>query len=243
MLTKPSLTIFGCSWACGEWNTTDDTRQSFKVVHPGLTEYLSDSFTVKNHAKIANSLWDILFTVQNFLDFPRLVETKIMVFQTSPGRFKNHQVFGVEVNDIMSTHTTLKYFFTELVEIWYIKLQQLAEKHNTHIYLCGSLSDLELNALKLYDRLIPVCESWQQLLYPEHVASVIPVALDDFTVVDIKNSNNQALLQDTLNYLDNSFAEFDVVRSTGIYGPIDFHPTRESHRVIAEHIKQFLKSK
>jgi hypothetical protein len=37
-----SITIIGCSWACGEWGVAD-TAQGYRVLHPGTEQYLREA--------------------------------------------------------------------------------------------------------------------------------------------------------------------------------------------------------
>jgi hypothetical protein len=237
------LLITGCSWACGEWDNMQGTNRMV-LSHPGVTKYLSEDFTVTNIAKGGGSNWTSCYSIENYLR--HVVNPKddleIIVFQTDPLRPGIANVFNVDYSNLINNANNLYELHQTLVEIFYIKLNSIAENHNCKIHLVGAYSDLDLETLSLYPRrLVALCPSWIKLLNNQHNPSVIPLTINPLTVEFCKEQNRLDLCDELFRISEYNFIEAEQLMESSMFGPAygDFHPSRSSHEILANYIRQF----
>jgi hypothetical protein len=237
------LIIVGCSWGCGEW--TYSPEKTLALNHPGLNEYLSTDYTVVNLSECGASNWQTCFSLRNYLEYrvDRQEPVKIFVIQTDASRAKVSDKFDVDYESMLQKSTGLEDYYKTLLEIFYIKLHNLAEQYGVKIHMIGGLTDLDLESMSLYNNLVPCCESWIKLLEPTHQPSQIPLVLDSKLFVQAKKHNNINLVEDVINCSDQSFVRAQQLMETDYFGPGfgDYHPSRKAHEVLSNYIKNYLK--
>jgi hypothetical protein len=237
------LIIVGCSWACGEW--INDRENTLSLSHPGLSEYLSDKYSVINLSRQGASNWQSVFSLRNYLEYqvdPQ-ESTQIFVVQTDASRSAVGDKFDVDYESILQKIDRLKDYYRIFLEIFYIKLHNLAEQYGVKIHMIGGLTDLDLETMLLYNNLQPCCESWIKLLDHTHQLSTIPLVLDSKFLVNAKKNNKINLVEDIINHSDQKFLRAQQLMETEYFGPAfgDFHPSRKGHEVLANYIKNYLK--
>jgi hypothetical protein len=236
------LLIAGCSWSCGEWDNVPDTNH-LKVSHPGITEYLSANFAVVNISKPYGSNWNSCYAVENYLRHVISPKDKleIIVFQTDPMRDNQAKVFDVDYRTLISDAADIHSLHQTLVEIFYIKLNQLAERHHCRIHVVGGHTDLCMETLSLYPRLVALCPSWIKLLDSHHNPSVISLIIDSRSVELCKKQNRLDLCDEFFKESESSFLHTDRLLQSDMFGPAysDFHPSRKGHEVMADYIADF----
>jgi len=237
------LIIVGCSWGCGEWR--NGTENTLELNHPGITEYLSKDYTVVNLSKSGASNWQTTFSLRNYLEHrvDRQESVKIFVIQTDASRSITSDKFNVDYESILEKSSGIKDYYKTLLEIFYIKLHNLAEQYEIKIHMIGGLTDLDFESMSLYNNLVPCCESWIKLLDPTHQPSQIPLILDPKLLVRAKKHNKINLVEDIITCSDQSFLRAQQLMETDYFGPAfgDFHPSRKGHNVLASYIKNYLK--
>jgi len=236
------LLITGCSWACGEWDNAQETKELI-VSHPGITNYLSENFVVTNIAKPGGSNWTSCYAIENYLRHVISPKDKleIIVFQTDPLRTALAEVFDVGYTKLINDAADLRGLHQTLVEIFYIKLNFIAESHNCNIHVVGGLTDLDLEILSLYPRLVALCPSWIKLLNNQHTPSAIPLIFNHRSVELCKKQNRLDLCDELFSASESNFFEAEQLMESDMFGPAygDFHPSRKGHKIIAEYITQF----
>lgn len=242
-MSSNTLAIFGDSWACGEVDTPTGSSDSYQVTHAGINEYLSTTFKIQNFSAVGASNWTTLKKINSYLRFAQDIELQstVLIVQSSPGWMKHSREFGVDYAMLANRHSKFTYFYNELTEIWYIKLQELAEKFNTEFYLLGGQSDLDINTLAFYNRLKCMTESWTKLLYGNHQPTTIPIQPDPRVIQFVKNLNNQQLTKSIMEHYDTCIYEYVEIMNLDTMGPVDFHPNRKGHDVLSNQILFFLK--
>jgi hypothetical protein len=238
------LAIFGDSWACGEWDTPDGSAESYQITHGGITEYLKDQFDISNYAVGGNSLWQLALMLDRYFDMARALPprpTHCLVIQTSADRVRECERFGIDYDQIIDQSVDIEAFYASLVDIWYHKLEAICLKYQTKVYLVGGLSDLDLSRLTHSPNLIPLCPSWLELIYPSHQITQVPMVPDLRLFDRIATRKNHQLMQSILNHYDSRFLEFNHISNLPTFGPIDFHPNRQGHELLAKHISNFFK--
>jgi hypothetical protein len=233
------LVLVGCSWGCGEMNST-----CTGVTHPGLGQYLSDSYDVVNLSRIGSSNWQNCFALRNYLNYVKnFDEYCIVVLQTDAYRRQACEKYLVDYNQLFENSHDLKHFYEQSLEIFYIKLNNLAEEFQTKIYLAGGLTDLALDIISMYTNLVPMCESWIKLMDPSHQPSIIPLIVSPELFKNAKQHNRLDLLEQISNHSDLNFLKAQKLMETEWFGPTfgDFHPSRKGHELLANYIKEFLK--
>jgi len=243
------LIIFGSSWSAGEWAIDDSIGTELKLIHPGMSEYLSDTFKVVNFSKGSSSLWKIIYSIHNYcemsyVDIENTVNpAKIIVFQNDPFMSALSEKFNVDYQRIFSECTDLKNLYQTLTEIFYIKLSELQQKYKIDIYLCGGASDIDINLLALYPNLKLLCESWIKLLDDSHIPSVIPLQWSRDSLPITRKYGRLDLCEQIIDASDNNFASLQKLLESKYIGPVfgDYHPNRLGHEVMANYIKNFFK--
>lgn len=240
------LLIFGDSWSLGTWRQAEENQ--LELDDPGLGKILEDSFSVVNLSKGYSSNWQMLYTLWNYLDKIESVDnqSKIILFQTDAFRSRLSEKFDVDYPKIYQQSTGLENFYESLIEIFYIKLNQVAEQFNTKIYLSGTNADVHTGLIEQFPNLVPMCVSWIKLVEPAHKPSVIPLLFDrDF--LKTAKSYNITLCKEIMDYSDESFSKFmSLLENKHFDNPKafgDFHPNLLGHKVMAKYIKDYFKSK
>jgi hypothetical protein len=240
------IAIFGDSWACGEWNTPDGSAQSYQQVHSGINEYLREWYEVQSFAKAGSSNWDILKRIVSYLEFteaaPEKRADKIFVFQSSPNRPERAPEYDVDYDSLYIKHNNIIFLCDELLEIWYIKLQQVAEQFDTQFIMVGGLTDINTNILKLYPRLECMVPSWQQVLNPKHVISSVCLHAEPNTLELAHRVKNSELVKHIMDHSDSTIHGYLDAMDLDTMGPIDNHPSRKGHRIMADIMHNFLET-
>lgn len=234
------LILAGCSWGCGEWLV--GANQVLHVNHPGLSQYLGTDYDVVNLSRGSVSNWQICFAIRNYLTYVKTFDQfKIVVIQTDAYRSAGSEKYHVDHDQLYRESVDLKNFYERNLEVFYIKLNSLAEQFQTKIYLVGGLNDLAIDILPLYNNLVPVCESWIGLMEPTHSTDIIPLILNPDLYTDAKLHKRVDLMEQIANYSDTNFLKAQQLMETDWFGPSfgDFHPSRKGHELLANHIKQF----
>lgn len=232
--------IIGDSWSVGEWH--DAGHNELVCDRPSLDLALSDQFDVLNLSRGGASNWQSFLTAQNYLkNRPRSANDVMIVIQTDAMRMCCSHRSHVDFDPVSTEATDLINLYERLLEIFYIKLDDLARQHQTKIYLVGGLSDLAMDILCLYANLVPVCESWIRLMMPRHEISVVPLLIDADALKTIHASGRMDLLDEALAFSDRRFLQLQTVMETEYIGPAqsDFHPNSKGHQLLADQIKQF----
>ena len=240
---KDKLVIFGDSWPCGEWGNPDPATEEYGVTHPGITAYLSERFKVQNLAAGGSSLWKILRRIEDYLTIDDGIDRtngKFIVFQTSPLRSGLGLESSVDYKSIAERHSSVVEFGNEIIEIWYVRLDEIARRIRSKILIVGGFSDVDINTIGLYENLEVLCPSWQKLLFPEHIDSTIPLRGEKYALEFFREINNPALLDSYLDYIDQQTGHYLNMMDLDTFGPVDFHPNREGHKIMSDRIIEFL---
>lgn len=239
-----TLVIFGDSWGCGEWSYSYDSLPH--VSHPGLSEYLSDTFVVKNFSRPGASLWQTVYAIGSYLANLRNLDVPmpvILVIQTDAGRNYQAEKFHIDYDHICRSGKSLVEIYQTFLQQWYIKLQFLAKRFNTEIYLCGGLTDLYTAALKPHTRLHVVCDSWLRLCDPDTKSSIMPLIMSPEMVKYLHDNHDPSLTQQMMDWLDEAFLPSQNLLESPWMGPgvRNYHPNRLAHQRLSDHIKQFFR--
>jgi hypothetical protein len=236
-MTQPTLLIVGDSWGCGEWTHSGDHQ--LVVNHPGMEEYLGKHFKIVNLSRGYASNWQTCYALWNYLN-TRVndSELKILVLQTDAFRSALHERYHIDLDGIYSQSKNLFHFYEQLIELFYFKLNGIAQQFNTSICLSGGFTDLHTGILPNFDKLVPVCTSWINLLDQRHIPSIIPLRIDPKFFVTAKQHNRHDLCKQIADYSEQHFLELQEMLETNLFGPAhgDFHPSRLGHEVFANHI-------
>lgn len=240
---KDKLVIFGDSWACGEWGHPDPLTNEYGLTHPGINEYLSESFSVQNLAAGGSSLWKILQRIENYLTIGDGIDrTKdtFIVFQPSPLRLSMSKESNVDYKLVADRHSSATEFGNELNEIWYVRLDELAQRINNKIYIVGGFSDVDTTTVGLYKNLEVLCPSWQKLLSPDHPTSSIPIRGEKYALEFFREIGNTKLLESYIEYIDQMTNHYLNMMDLDTIGPVDFHPNQKGHKIMSDFIVDFL---
>jgi hypothetical protein len=239
------LALFGDSWCQGVWSI----RRGNELInsHPGMVEYLSKKYDVVNLSRGGSTLWQILYSVFVYLQTPQLSKDnlKFIVFQTDPFRDAQSNHFSVSYATLFQKSEGIKDFYFRALDMFYIKLNEIAEQFNVKIYLCGGLSDLNIELLTKinnFSNLIVMNESWIKLLYPDHEPSLIPLRIDPNLLQSAIKFQREDLCSDIVSISDSNFIKLQSVLETEYFGEVigDYHPNLKGHNVMAEYIDNFL---
>lgn len=237
-----TLVLFGDSWGCGEWCYQDHSPPF--VSHPGLTEYLGDQFVTKNFSREGASLWQTAYAVRNYLENLRAMNSQpplLVLIQTDAARQAQADKFQVDYDEIYRSGQDIKDIYTKLLEIWYIKLQFMAEQYDTVFYMSGGLTDLDMDSMKLYPRLRALCPSWIQLCEPAIKSSTMPLIMSHHVLKYLHDNHDARLMTQMMDWLDESFLSLQTLLESPWMGPSygDYHPSRLAHQRLSDHIKKF----
>jgi hypothetical protein len=165
-------------------------------------------------------------------------ELKILVLQTDAFRPLLHERYDIDLDSVYSQSTSLFHLYEQLIELFYIKLDGIAQQFDTDIWLSGGVTDLHTGILPSFTKLVPVCTSWIQLLDQRHVPSIIPLRIDPNFFSTAKQHNRYDLCRQISDYSDQHFLGLQEMLETNLFGPAhgDFHPSRLGHQVFANHI-------
>jgi hypothetical protein len=240
-----TLIVVSCSWGCGEWDYHDNNHDlPLTISHPGITEYLADTFKVVNLSRSGISNWQLCYTLHNYLINNPHSNFEVIVVSTDPARSKLSDKY-IDLESIVKKTYNLESLYDELLEIFYHKLEYLAKLHNIKIHLIGGLGDLNINILNSpnFENLVPLCDSWIKLLYNKHVPSSIPLLVRPEILTITKNCKRYDLVDQAINYSDKNFLIRQQLLELDLFGPAygDFHPSRKGHATLANYIKHFFK--
>jgi hypothetical protein len=237
-----TLIIVSCSWGCGEWNHHGDHQLALS--HPGINEYLADTFKVVNLSRSGVSNWQLCYTLHNYLTNNPHSNFEVIVISTDPARSKLSDKY-IDLESIVKKAYNLESLYDELLEIFYHKLEYLAKLHNTKIHLIGGLGDLNMDILNSpnFEHLVPLCNSWIKLLYNSHVPSSIPLLIRPEILTITKSYKRHDLVDQAIEHSDKKFLIRQELLELDLFGPAysDFHPSRKGHHVLSNYIKHFFK--
>jgi hypothetical protein len=212
-----------------------------------MVERLSKNYNVVNQARGGSTLWQILYSVFVYLQTPQLSKDnlKFIVFQTDAFRDIQSKTFAVDYKKLFAESADVKEFYTRALDMFYIKLNEIAKQFNVKIYLCGALSDLNIELLTKinnFSNLIVMNESWVKLMYPDHEPSMIPLRIDPSLLQSAIKFQREDLCNDIVSISDSNFIKLQSVLETEYFGEIigDYHPNLKGHNVMAEYIDNFL---
>lgn len=211
-----------------------------------MTEYLP--YPTLNLSKSGASNWQSLYTMYNYMNQRQHIgqEYNIILFQTDPLREYRSETFDVDVDKSIKTTDSLHNLYVSLVEIFYIKIAELANQFGVPVYIIGGLSDVDPSIFSLYNNSENIiCSSWIHLLYRDHQNSLIPLQLNSEFFSTCKRLGRLDLCDEILNINEQNFMEFNEVVGLDTFGPAlgDFHPSREGHQILAKHIINFVEKK
>jgi hypothetical protein len=240
------LVLFGDSWCQGVWSLHG--KNELVNSHPGMVEQLSKkNYNVINLARGGSNLWQILYSVFVYLRTPQLSteNLKFIVFQTDAVREQQSDKFSINYQTLFHESSDVKDFYVRAAEIFYIKLNEIANQFDVKIYLCGGLSDLSIELLTKinnFSNLIVMNESWVKLLYPGHEPSLIPLRIDPNLLQSAIKFQREDLCSDIVSISDSNFIKLQSVLETEYFGEVigDYHPNLKGHNVMAEYIDNFL---
>lgn len=244
-MTIKKIVLVGDSWGCGEWDNTAFSAPS----HPGLTEYLSDQYVVKNLSRSGNSLWQICYTLESFLD--RIgddKETAYIIIQTDAMRTQNCQDFDINYNESCQHADSLSIVYQILLEKFYYKLQNIGDRYDITIHLIGGLCDVFIEGLCNTSRINVLCASWigliDQAIGTDCTSlnnNIVPVNLRPDIFSKLKKLK-LSLVDEAIDHIDATFFFNQRLIESEYFGPIhgDFHPSRKGHLLLANHIKSTL---
>ena len=237
-MTK-TVIVAGCSWLMGEWHASESNTIS--VCHPGVSEYMPQWCRLKNLSRKSASNWAILEILINYMNQygHMLQDFHIVVFQTDPMRWRRSEVHDVDYGNIITNASSLDQLYQSLCEIWYIKLDQLAQRHNCKIHVMGALSDVDVATVQMYQHLECVSDSWIKLLYPQHNPSPIPLLISSDIFEMLYKFKRYDLVDALMIGADKNFVAFQDAMETEFFGPGygHFHPSRQGHRVLSDYLK------
>jgi len=237
------IVLVGDSWGCGEWDNTTFTTTS----HPGVTEFLSDQFVVKNLSRCGNSLWQLCYTLESFLD--RIgddKETAYILIQTDAMRSQNCHDFDIDYKDLCCNTDSLLILYQAILEKFYYKLQNIGDRYDITIHLVGGICDVFVEGLSQAPCVKVLCPSWVTLIdqaidknHSSTANNIVPVHLRSETLRSLKEFKNLNLVNDTINHIESTFLFNQRLIESKYFGPIhgDFHPSREGPLLLANYIK------
>ena len=238
------LVLIGDSWGCGEWKHVGNN--SIELNHPGIPDYLP--YKTVNISVSGASNWSILYSMYNYMNqLQHLDQTySVIVFQTDLMRTSFADKFDVDINEQIQEASSIEQLYTNLADIFYIKISNFSKQFNVPVYIVGALSDVDDYLFSLYNnKKNIICNSWLSLLYKDHVPSVIPLSLESKTLTMFKKAGRTDLCEQLLDINDKNFIEFNKILGLETMGPAfgDFHPSRLGHQILAEHIIKFVNKK
>lgn len=237
------IALFGDSWGCGEWNTPSGSPDSLQVVHPGLMQYLEPEFVTQNFCQGGASNWDTLKRLQSYHEFNLRADQPadyVVVIQTSASRMTRAEHYDVDYVKLFTQHSEFTALCDAVQEIWYIKLSELAQQFGTSIHIVGGMSDVAGSIAALYPALEILCESWQKLIWDPHQISTVALQAEPAALQFAKSVNNGPLVSSIMDHYDRTVHAYMAMMDQTAMGPADFHPSRQGHRILADHVRQHL---
>ena len=240
------LVLVGDSWCQGVWSLHKDNE--LVISHPGMSELLSKkNYNVVNLGRGGSSLWQILYSISSYLRTPQLSgdNLKFIVFQADPAIDQQSSTFSVDFKKLFHDSSDINDFYFRALDIFYIKLNQIAEQYNIKIYLVGAVSDLNLELLTKinnFPNLIIMCESWIKLLDPQHTVSMIPLHIESTFLENAIKYQREDFCDKIVSISDTNFIKLQIQLETEYFGDVlgDYHPNLKGHTVMAEYIDNFL---
>jgi hypothetical protein len=243
------LVVIGDSWGCGEWQYAGSNQ--LEASHPGLNQYLADCFEVTNLSRSGASNWQTCYTLHNFLEFnlPLMDSVPdILLIQTDAARFNLADRFDVDCERELGAAENLRDLYTKLVEMFYIKCDAMAREYGVRLNFSGGLSDLDVDIMSLYPGLIPLCPSWIQLLCAQHIPDVIPLRVtisktsDSDLFQTAKKQGRADICDEIMEHSNRNLLPLQDLLESDFFGPSlgDFHPSRQGHQILSNHIKSCL---
>ena len=166
-----------------------------------------------------------------------------MVFQHDVAHQTLANRFQVDCDDLMRRCQDLEEYHNRVMEIFYIKLHELAGRNDLEILLCGSSTDLNLELVSLYPSLIPVCPSWIALLEPEYRPQVLPLVMSIELLELARRNQRQDICEQIFEASDKNFPILQQLLENEFFenpfAPGDFHPNRLGHRAMSNHLVAF----
>jgi len=242
-VSSPTLTILGDSWSVGEWRDAGHGELVSDVASLDLA--LEPWFRVKNFSRGGASNWQSLSTAHNCFRMRPDQDDCMIIVQTDPMRLQQSQRFDVTLSAMSDLAHDLRNLYDRMIEVFYIKLQELCEIYQRQVYLVGGVSDVDLDIVKLYPRLVPLCASWIRLMAPWHEPDVVPLLIDADALTAIRQLDRSDLLDQAMDLADQRFRLLQPVMETPWIGPAqaDFHPNAQSHALLAQHIRDYFRPK
>lgn len=235
--------IGGDSWGCGEWAHVASIAHK-GVAHKGVETYFNEvGYNVINSSEGG---------VSNFISIGRLQESLKEKYSESDliFWFKTDTIRDLHPNYYTLTNELKKFgnfkgLINFLSDNSYNKLNQLAVRHNTKIYLIGGYSSLIPDLLEKYDTLVPLVPSMVDLLVGHHEKySAITKNFQGTTDWGINhiNLNEYDLLAagELIIELSNMCAAKDKIFQEKIFRPDGHHPNRHGHRILFDYIMKKL---
>lgn len=235
---KPKIFISGCSWSHGEWG---EGNQQYTVVHEGLIEYFRELdyiviFSGQGGASNKIALERLTKDLQKYYSNGDI----IIFIQTDPTRDFNKEKLSNLTNSIIR-HDGYINWGRSLLEEFYMCADQTAKNFDAKINLVGGLYNLLPNhVFEKYQNLIPLVESWVNLLVKEPIE--IGISDTSFTIkeinLDVIEKNLALRIVDEMHKLDYNR---NVWQIDEYFRPDNKHPNRQGHRVLFDYIVKKLK--
>ena len=248
MTSKTKLVLVGDSWCAGVWQIYDTNK--IKLTHPGMSKILKDKgYHTVNFGVGGSSLWQILHRIHLYFNETSklgVVTNKIVVFQTEADRNTLADSFFVNYEEILDQSENLHDFYLRTLDIFYIKLNNIAQQYNTTIYIAGGSTDLNLELLtkiNSFSNLKILSESWIKLLYPEHQISMIPLTTDSEFLQMTLEKKHYKIADEIIELADKKIIPLQLAIETDYFDKEfgHFHPNLLGHNLMAEYIDNFFK--
>ena len=237
--------ICGDSWTAGEWNECGD-----RILHGGISQYFKeDNFDVVNIGYPGGTNLTSVIRLDNWLNLnTHNNDTIILFFLTEFFREIWHYTNLNNSSQPVNLDNELNRSYTEIKDSWvyrpYYRLQELAEKYNTKLYLVGGASDtiFEYDDFSIdFPNLKIACQSTTNLLVNDNPNVEEPVMcefLNDWTSPFLKSIKpDDALLTD----MDLGKARIKTMKQNPQwFWPDGIHPNRQGHLKLYKYLKNFI---
>lgn len=236
--------IIGDSWSRGE--ISSDTNGKHIITHKGTEQYLvDDGYLVDNLGELGESNH---WATAQFENYDKSLDLVIW-FQTDINRDFTEQTFIDKLKEFGSINSV----FRNSIVNTYDKMNSLAEKKSTTVYVIGGYSAVLENELQQFKNLKCAIPCVINLIRP----SVNVTFYESFSqqpwfanLIELIKSdlfwNN-----DDINRLKSEWLEMQIaaakfnramVRDKKYFWPDGYHPNREGHRIIYNNIKKILEN-
>jgi lysophospholipase L1-like esterase len=231
------ILIAGDSWGCGEWNI-----ECTQILHPGLEFYLKEAgHTVTNISKGGCSNLDSISRISLWFErFKEVPIDMIFIFQTEFNRdFKHH----INLKNDWQVNS-LKAIADKWIERFYYRLGEIAQKHQTKVYIIGGCSDTKSfdNMETDYPGCQIVCQSLTNLLVNNDCKIVNPVlswygANSESFLNKIKPITKD--INEILSEIVQGFERQSLLTERpDLFFPDGIHPNRLGHKILYEFLKK-----